>query len=69
MATWLSTGNKSHDVAFLKGPDGKFHHMSFALKDWAKVTDQALLKKVSFPLVKESQLEDSLNNLAAASNS
>jgi catechol 2,3-dioxygenase len=41
IATWLSTGNKSHDVAFLKGPDGKFHHMSFALKDWNKVTDAA----------------------------
>ncbi|NLT30415.1 MAG: catechol 2,3-dioxygenase [Propionibacterium sp.] len=41
IATWLTAGNKSHDVAFLKGPDGKFHHMSFMLKDWAKVTDAA----------------------------
>lgn len=41
IATWLSAGNKSHDVAFLKGPDGRFHHMSFMLKDWAKVTDAA----------------------------
>lgn len=32
--------------------------------DWAKVTDPELLKKVSFPLVSESQLEDSLNALA-----
>ncbi|WP_380169310.1 SRPBCC family protein [Jannaschia sp. R86511] len=32
--------------------------------DWAKVTDKALLAKVSFPLVSENQLEDSLNALA-----
>ena len=32
--------------------------------DWAKVTDKDLLAKVSFPLVSESQLEDSLNALA-----
>lgn len=32
--------------------------------DWAKVTDKELLKKISFPLVTESQLEDSLNALA-----
>lgn len=49
-----------------QGPDSTEVRLTY---DWAKVTDQALLEKVSFPLVKESQLEDSLNNLAAASNS
>ncbi|MGA8208613.1 MAG: hypothetical protein WB441_08090 [Nocardioidaceae bacterium] len=34
--------------------------------DWSKVTDRDLLSKISFPLVSESQLEDSLNALAAA---
>lgn len=34
--------------------------------DWSAVTDKELLKKVSFPLVSEAQLEDSLSNLAAA---
>ncbi|MDO5663353.1 MAG: SRPBCC family protein [Brachybacterium sp.] len=34
--------------------------------DWSAVTDKELLKKVSFPLVTEEQLEESLNNLAAA---
>ncbi len=33
--------------------------------DWSKVTDQELLRKVSFPLVSETQLEESLNTLAA----
>ena len=37
--------------------------------DWSKVTDPELLKKVSFPLVSQQQLEDSLANLAAASGS
>jgi hypothetical protein len=34
--------------------------------DWSKVTDQDLLKKVSFPLVSENELEDSLVKLASA---
>ncbi len=34
--------------------------------DWSKVTDKEILKKVSFPLVSESELEDTLGNLASA---
>jgi uncharacterized protein YndB with AHSA1/START domain len=34
--------------------------------DWSNVTDPAILEKVSFPLVDQSALEDSLNRLAAA---
>jgi uncharacterized protein YndB with AHSA1/START domain len=34
--------------------------------DWSKVTDPELLKKISFPLVDEAALEDSLDRLAAA---
>ncbi len=34
--------------------------------DWSKVTDKDILEKVSFPLIDEGQLEDSLGNLAAA---
>lgn len=37
--------------------------------DWSDVTDQELLKKISFPLVSESQLEDSLGKLAEAVSS
>ena len=32
--------------------------------DWSAVTDQAILSKVSFPLVSKDQLEDSLGHLA-----
>jgi hypothetical protein len=34
--------------------------------DWSNVTDQALLQKLGFPLVSQSQLEDSLGTLASA---
>ena len=36
--------------------------------DWSKVTDKDLLQKVSFPLVSEHQLEDTLGRLAEASS-
>ena len=34
--------------------------------DWSKVTDQELLKKISFPLVEKTALEHSLDHLAGA---
>lgn len=34
--------------------------------DWSNVTDKELLSKISFPLVPESALEESLSNLAEA---
>ena len=34
--------------------------------DWSAVTDKELLKKISFPVVSEQDLESSLSNLAAA---
>lgn len=34
--------------------------------DWSKVTDPQILEKVSFPLVSQSQLEQSLGRLASA---
>lgn len=36
--------------------------------DWSTVTDKELLKKISFPLVSESQMEDSLAALVSAVN-
>ena len=34
--------------------------------DWSNVTDQELLSKITFPLVSQAQLEDSLTNLDQA---
>jgi uncharacterized protein YndB with AHSA1/START domain len=46
-----------------QGPDATDVTLTY---DWGQVTDPALLKKVSFPLVTEPQLEESLSNLAGA---
>ena len=48
------------------GPDSTDVTLTY---DWDKVTDQALLQKVPFPLVSESQLEDSLAKLASTVSS
>ena len=49
-----------------QGPDKTLVRHTY---DWSKVTDKDLLKKVSFPLVTEDQLEDTLGRLAAAVSS
>jgi catechol 2,3-dioxygenase len=38
LATWLSTSNKAHDIAFVRHAEpGKLHHVSFLLDSWEKV--------------------------------
>lgn len=46
-----------------QGPDSTEVRHTY---DWSQVTDKELLKKVSFPLVSQSELEDTLGRLAAA---
>jgi uncharacterized protein YndB with AHSA1/START domain len=46
-----------------EGPDQTRVNLTY---DWSRVTDTALLEKIGFPLVSESELEDTLGNLAAA---
>ncbi len=42
MATWLSAGQKIHDIAILGGPvQGKLHHFAFQLEDWSAVLKAA----------------------------
>jgi catechol 2,3-dioxygenase len=41
IATWLTAGNKVHDIALIKGPDGGLHHFAFQLKDWNEVIHAA----------------------------
>lgn len=49
-----------------QGPDSTDVSLTY---DWSKVTDEALLQKIGFPLVTRDQLEASLGNLAAAVSS
>ncbi|RYI98512.1 MAG: polyketide cyclase [Actinomycetales bacterium] len=46
-----------------QGPDATEVRLTY---DWSKVEDKELLQKISFPLVPQEGLEESLNRLAAA---
>jgi catechol 2,3-dioxygenase len=38
LGVWLSCSNKTHDIAFVRGPDlGKLHHISYWLDSWERV--------------------------------
>jgi catechol 2,3-dioxygenase len=39
LATWLSAGNRGHDVALIQGDgyNGKLHHFAFQLHDWHEI--------------------------------
>jgi hypothetical protein len=49
-------------------PEGSDSTVATLTYDWSKVTDPDLLSKISFPLVSESALEDSLGKLAEAAS-
>ena len=34
IATWLFVTNTAHDIAIIKGPNGKLHHVGFYLDEW-----------------------------------
>lgn len=37
VASFLTRTNTPHDLAILKGPNGRFHHIAFYLDDWNEV--------------------------------
>ena len=42
LATWITSSNKPHDLAFVEYPKpGKIHHLGFYLQDWRDVGDAA----------------------------
>ncbi|WP_432558783.1 catechol 2,3-dioxygenase [Granulicoccus sp. GXG6511] len=43
IGSWLSTSMKVHDMAIIKGPQGKLHHFAFQLSDWSAVGRAASL--------------------------
>lgn len=60
------TEPKGWEWLYVLTPEGQDQTTVSLTYDWSKVTDQALLKKVSFPLISADQLEASLGDLAAA---
>lgn len=41
IATWLFKTNTPHDLAVIKGPNGKVHHIGFWLDDWTDIRKAA----------------------------
>jgi catechol 2,3-dioxygenase len=41
IAYWLSAGQKVHDIALLKGENGKLHHFAFQMRDWNDILHAA----------------------------
>ncbi|MGG1659116.1 catechol 2,3-dioxygenase [Brevibacillus sp. NRS-1366] len=41
IGSFLATTNKAHDLAFVKGPDKKFHHAGFYVDNWYEVLKAA----------------------------
>jgi catechol 2,3-dioxygenase len=41
IATWLFKTNTPHDLAVIKGPQGKVHHIGFWLDDWNEIRKAA----------------------------
>ncbi len=37
IGTWMSAGNTVHDLAVIKGPQGKLHHFAFSLVSWSDI--------------------------------
>jgi catechol 2,3-dioxygenase len=37
VGSWMSCGESPHDLAFIKGPNGKLHHFAYHLEDWSAI--------------------------------
>jgi catechol 2,3-dioxygenase len=37
LGSWMFCTNTPHDIAFVKGPNGKLHHFAYQLADWAEI--------------------------------
>ena len=35
VGSWMFCGEQPHDIAFVKGAQGKFHHVAFEVDDWS----------------------------------
>lgn len=37
LGSWMFCTNTPHDIAFIKGPNGKLHHFAYLLTDWNEI--------------------------------
>jgi catechol 2,3-dioxygenase len=53
IATWLFTTNTPHDLAIIKGPDAKMHHIAFWIDEWNEIRRAAdIMAKNNVPIDK-----------------
>lgn len=51
VGSFMSATNKAHDIAFIKGPDAKFHHAGFYVDNWYEVIKAAdILTRYDVPV-------------------
>ena len=51
IGSFMAASNNSHDLAFVKGPDAKFHHAGFHVDNWYDVLKAAdILTKKNVPV-------------------
>jgi catechol 2,3-dioxygenase len=43
LGSWMFCTNTPHDIAFIKGPNGKLHHFAYALTDWSEIKRAGIL--------------------------
>lgn len=42
VGSWLFCQHKTHDIAFIKGQNGKLHHWGYKLRDWSAIRDAGI---------------------------
>lgn len=46
LGSWITTTNTAHDIAVIKGPEGKLHHFAFEARDWNDILHAADLMTI-----------------------
>lgn len=42
IGSWMFCQHKTHDVAFIKGDNGRLHHWAYKLRDWGDIRDAGI---------------------------
>ena len=42
IGSWMFCQHKTHDIAFIKGANGRLHHWAYKLRDWSAIRDAGI---------------------------
>lgn len=42
IGSWMFCQHKTHDIAFIKGANGRLHHWAYRLRDWSAIRDAGI---------------------------